>query len=240
MPIRQSVDAGLNYAGVIIAILVGIGALGIDFTNLAIVLGALSIGIGLGLQNIANNVISGVLLLLERPIKAGDWVSVSGHEGFVRRINIRATEIETFQRTHVIVPNSVFLQNPVVNRTYSDTSSRIEIPLTVGLGTDVAKLEGILRETALDHPRVLRVPQPIVRFVRVGTAGLEFELLVFVAQLEDRLIVTNDLNRTLLGKLIEAKIIDPAPAAEFRLRNLDILADALSGRGDHAAASPSR
>ena len=139
MPLRQSIDAGLNYVGVIIAILIGIGALGIDFTNLAIVLGALSVGIGLGLQNIANNVISGVILLVERPIKAGDWVSVAGHEGFVRRINIRATEIETFQRTHVIVPNSVFLQNPVINRTYADTSSRIEIALTVGLGTDVAR-----------------------------------------------------------------------------------------------------
>ena len=101
MPLRQSIDAGLNYVGVIVAILIGIGALGIDFTNLAIVLGALSVGIGLGLQNIANNVISGVFLLVERPIKAGDWVAVSGHEGFVRRINIRATEIETFQRTHV-------------------------------------------------------------------------------------------------------------------------------------------
>ncbi|MFI5001827.1 MAG: DUF3772 domain-containing protein, partial [Reyranellales bacterium] len=105
LPLRQSIDAGLNYAGVAIAILIGIGALGIDFTNFAIVLGALSVGIGLGLQNIANNVISGVILLVERPIKSGDWVSVSGHEGFVRRINIRATEIETFQRTHVIVPN---------------------------------------------------------------------------------------------------------------------------------------
>ena len=240
MPIRQSVDAGLNYAGVIIALLLGVGALGIDFTNLAIVLGALSVGIGLGLQNIANNVISGVVLLLERPIKAGDWVSVSGHEGFVRRINIRATEIETFQRTHVIVPNSVFLQNPVINRTYSDTSSRIEIPLTVGFATDVARLETILRGSALDHPRVLRVPPPIVRFVRVGTAGLEFELLVFVSQLEDRLIVTNGLNRTILAKLIEEKILDPHPAAEFKLRDLDRLADALRARqaSDHAAPAP--
>jgi len=240
MPIRQSVDAGLNYAGVIIALLLGVGALGIDFTNLAIVLGALSVGIGLGLQNIANNVISGVVLLLERPIKAGDWVSVSGHEGFVRRINIRATEIETFQRTHVIVPNSVFLQNPVINRTYSDTSSRIEIPLTVGFATDVAKLEAILRGSALDHPRVLRVPPPIVRFVRVGTVGLEFELLVFVSQLEDRLIVTNGLNRAILARLIEEKILDPHPAAEFKLRDLDRLADALRARqaSDHAAPAP--
>ncbi|SKA04649.1 Small-conductance mechanosensitive channel [Enhydrobacter aerosaccus] len=229
LPLRQSIDAALNYAGVIIAILIGVGALGIDFTNLAIVLGALSVGIGLGLQNIANNIISGVIMLLERPVKAGDWVSVNGFEGFVRRINIRATEIETFQRTHVIVPNSLFLQNPVINRTYADTSSRIDIPLTVGLGTDVAKMEAILRETALAHPRVLRVPAPIVRFVRVTPTGLEFELFVFVMQLADRTIVNNDLNRDILARLIEAKIIDPAPVPELRLRDLDKLAALLSG-----------
>jgi potassium efflux system protein len=217
MALRQSLDGGLNYVGVIVAILIGIGALGIDFTNLAIVLGALSVGIGLGLQNIANNVISGVFLLVERPIKAGDWVAVSGHEGFVRRINIRATEVETFQRTHVLVPNSMFLQNPVVNRTYSDTSSRVEIKLTVGLGTDVAAMEGLLREAALGHPRVLRVPAPIVRFIQITTSGLDFELFVFVARLEDRLVVSNDLNKAILAKLIELKIVDPSPVPQLRL-----------------------
>ncbi len=217
LPLRQSIDAGLNYIGVIVAILIGIGALGIDFTNLAIVLGALSVGIGLGLQNIANNVISGVFLLVERPIKAGDWVTVSGHEGFVRRINIRATEVETFQRTHVLVPNSMFLQNPVVNRTYSDTSSRVEIKLTVGLGTDVAVMEGLLREAALGHPRVLRVPAPIVRFIQITTSGLDFELFVFVARLEDRLVVSNDLNKAILAKLIELKIVDPSSVPQLRL-----------------------
>ncbi|HEY6984214.1 DUF3772 domain-containing protein [Reyranella sp.] len=243
LPLRQTIDAGLNYAGVIIAILIGITALGIDFTNLAIVLGALSVGIGLGLQNIANNVISGVILLMERPVKAGDWVSVNGHEGFVRRINIRATEIETFQRTHVIVPNSLFLQNPVINRTYADTSSRIEIPLTVGLATDVARMETILRETALAHPRVLRVPAPIVRFVRVTTTGLDFELFVFVSQLADRVVVTNDLNRDLLARMIEEKIVDPKPVPELRVRDLDKLAGRLGGHepapgADHAVPSP--
>jgi small-conductance mechanosensitive channel len=253
LPLRQSIDAGLNYAGVIIAILIGVASLGIDFTNLAIVLGALSVGIGLGLQNIANNVISGVILLVERPIKAGDWVSVVGQEGFVRRINIRATEIETFQRTSVIVPNSVFLQNPVINRTYSDTSSRIDVPITVGLGTDVTRLEAILRETALAHPRVLRVPMPIVRFVRITPTGLDFELFVFVAQLEDRQVTSNDLNRTLLARLIEEKIIDPAPVPEFKLRDLAMIASALKpeavkpdapnpdpGSPDDAAATPPR
>lgn len=231
LPLRQSIDAGLNYLGVAVAALVGIGALGIDFTNLAIVLGALSVGIGLGLQNIANNVISGVILLVERPIKAGDWVSVNGHEGFVRRINIRATEIETFQRTHVIVPNSIFLQNPVINRTYSDTSSRIEIPIAVPQGTNVVRMETILREAALGHPRVLRVPSPIVRFLRVSPHALDFELFVFVALLEDRLVVTNDLNRAILARLIEEKIIDPAAPTEFKVRDLDKLAAAL--RMDH-------
>jgi small-conductance mechanosensitive channel len=240
LPLRQSIDAGLNYVGVIVAILIGVGALGIDFTNLAIVLGALSVGIGLGLQNIANNVISGVFLLVERPIKAGDWVSVSGHEGFVRRINIRATEIETFQRTHVLVPNSIFLQNPVVNRTYSDTSSRVEIKLTVGLGTDVAAMEGLLREAALGHPRVLRVPAPIVRFIQITPGGLEFELFVFVARLEDRLVVGNDLNKAILAKLIELKIVDPAPPIpELRVRGLENLsiAERMPKRPTDAAAS---
>ncbi|WP_296340228.1 DUF3772 domain-containing protein [Reyranella sp.] len=229
LPLRQSIDAGLNYAGVMIAILVGVGALGVDFTNLAIVLGALSVGIGLGLQNIANNVISGVILLMERPIKAGDWVIVNGHEGFVRRINIRATEIETFQRTHVIVPNSMFLQNPVINRTYADTSSRVEIQIAVPLSTDVMKLEAILREAALGHPRVLRVPMPIVRFVRVTTAALDFELFVFVSNLEDRLTVMNDLNRSILGRLIDEMIIDPRPVPELRLRDIDKLGAAFRG-----------
>ena len=239
MPLRQSIDAGLNYVGVIVAILIGIGALGIDFTNLAIVLGALSVGIGLGLQNIANNVISGVFLLVERPIKAGDWVAVSGHEGFVRRINIRATEVETFQRTHVLVPNSMFLQNPVVNRTYADTSSRVEIKLTVGLGTDVAAMEGLLREAALSHPRVLRVPAPIVRFIQITTSGLDFELFVFVARLEDRLVVGNDLNKAILAKLIELKIVNPAPVPELRLRGIENLpaASLLTQKPTDAAAS---
>ena len=232
--------------GVLLALVIGVGALGIDFTNLAIVLGALSVGIGLGLQNIANNVISGVILLVERPIKAGDWVTVSGHEGFVRRINIRATEIETFQRTHVIMPNSAFLQNPVVNRTYADTSSRVEIKLTVGLATDVAVMEGLLREAALGHPRVLRVPAPIVRFVRITPSGLDFELFVFVAPAGRpagrRATIST---RRSWRKMIELGIVDPSLfrrsscAASTRRRRRASAAEARGPRardGDAAAA----
>lgn len=237
LPLRQSVDAGLNYVGVTVAVLVGIAVLGIDFTNLAIVLGALSVGIGLGLQNIANNVISGVFLLVERPIKAGDWVVVNGHEGFVRRINIRATEIETVQRTSVIMPNSTFLQNPVVNRTYSDTSSRVELRLSVPLATDPTMLETVLREAALGHERVLRVPAPIVRFVSITPSGLDFELFVFVARIEDRQPVSNDLNKALLSRLIELRIVDPRPVPELRVRGLEPLIDTLAARDDAGDAA---
>ena len=236
LPLRQSVDAGLNYLGVTVAILIGVTALGIDFTNLAIVLGALSVGIGLGLQNIANNVISGVFLLVERPIKAGDWVDVAGYEGFVRRIDIRATEIETFQRTSVIIPNSVFLQNPVVNRTYADTSSRVELKFTVGLNTDVAAMEGLLREAALGHQRVLRVPAPIVRFTRIAPTGLDFELFVFVARLEDRLVVSNELNRAILARMIEVKILDPTPVPEIKVRGVEQVLRPAKLEGDGHAA----
>jgi small-conductance mechanosensitive channel len=236
LPLRQSIDAGLNYVGVLLALVIGIGVLGVDFTNLAIVLGALSVGIGLGLQNIANNVISGVILLVERPIKAGDWVSVAGHEGFIRRINIRATEMETFQRTHVIMPNSMFLQNPVVNRTYADTSSRVEIKLTVGLATDVAMMEAVLREAALGHPRVLRVPAPIVRFERITPTGLDFELFVFVSRLEDRLVVTNDLNQAILTKMIEGGILDPKPVPTFKVQTIATQLDARPADGQAAEA----
>ena len=212
MPLRQSIDAGLNYVGVIVAILIGIGALGIDFTNLAIVLGALSVGIGLGLQNIANNVISGVFLLVERPIKAGDWVAVSGHEGFVRRINIRATEVETFQRTHVIVPNSMFLQNPVVNRTYSDTSSRVEIKLTVGLGTDVAVMEGAAaRGGARPSARAARAGADRALHPDHARAASTSSCSCSWPGWKTGWWSSNDLNKAILAKLIELKIVDPAP-----------------------------
>lgn len=240
VPLRQSIDAGLNYAGVIIAILVGVGSLGIDFTNLAIVIGALSVGIGLGLQNIANNVISGVILLMERPIKAGDWVVVDGHEGFVRRINIRATEIETFQRASVIIPNSMFLQSAVINRTYADTSSRVEIAVTVDYGSDVAKVEAILREAALAHPRVLRVPASIVRFNRLGADGLEFDLFAFVSRLEDRLVVGNELNRAILEEFREAEINIPFRTVDVHLRGIEALVEAIRGATAMSPASESK
>jgi len=144
--------------------------------------------------------------------------------------------METFQRTHVIMPNSMFLQNPVVNRTYADTSSRVEIKLTVGLATDVPAMEALLREAALSHPRVLRVPAPIVRFERITPSGLDFELFVFVSRLEDRLVVTNDLNQAILTRMIESGILDPRPIPTFKLHSIDTPPGAASTADKDGAA----
>ncbi|WP_178133550.1 DUF3772 domain-containing protein [Vineibacter terrae] len=220
--IRLTIDSMVNYVGFIAAVLLAISALGIDFTNLALIVGALSVGIGLGLQNLANNTISGVVLLLERPIKVGDRVIVGRHEGIVRRINVRATEIETGQRAMVIVPNSEFLQSAVVNWTYADNVGRIDLPISVVHGSDADKVEAILRQAAEDNPHTVAVPRALVMFKTISPVGLEFELRAHVDNVANTVAAQNALNRSILAGLAEAGIalaavpppaVRPPPAA---------------------------
>lgn len=204
--IRLTIDSMVSYVGFVVALLMAISALGIDFTNLALIVGALSVGIGLGLQNLANNTISGVVLLLERPIKVGDRVIVGKHEGVVRRINVRATEVETGQRAMVIVPNSEFLQSAVVNWTYADNVGRIDLPITVVHGSDPEKVEAILRQAAEDNPHIGGVPRPVVMFKTITTLGLDFELRAHVDNVANTVTAQNTLNRAIITGLAEAGI----------------------------------
>lgn len=218
--IRLSIDAMVNYVGIVAAVLLAIAALGIDFTNLALIVGALSVGIGLGLQNLANNTISGVVLLLERPIKVGDRVIVGRHEGIVRRINVRATEIETGQRATVIVPNSEFLQSAVVNWTHADNVGRIDVALSVAHGSNPETVETILRQAAEESPYIVAVPRPLVLFKTISTVGLDFELRAHVDNVANTVAAQNGLNRAILGRLSEAAIaLAPPPMAASTSRN---------------------
>jgi small-conductance mechanosensitive channel len=213
--IRLSIDAVFNYLGIAIALVLAISALGIDFTNLALIVGALSVGIGLGLQNLANNTISGVVLLLERPIKVGDRVIVGKHEGIVRRINVRATEIETGQRAVVIVPNSEFLQSAVVNWTHADNVGRVDITFSAAHGSDPERVETILRQAAEATPHVVATPRPVVMFKAIGAVGLDFELRVHIDNPANTVTVQNALNRAILAGLGDAGIglAPPLPVA---------------------------
>ena len=150
---RNSLKTTVGYAGLLVAVAAGISTAGIDLSNLAIIAGALSVGIGFGLQNIVNNFVSGLILLVERPVKVGDWIVVGEHQGYVQRINVRATEIRTFRRSSVIIPNSELLSSALVNWTHKDAMARVDVAVGVSYHSDVERVREILLEIAGAHPR---------------------------------------------------------------------------------------
>nr|WP_237351593.1 mechanosensitive ion channel family protein [Rhizobium sp. ACO-34A] len=229
--VRNSVKTGIGYLGTGIAGLIGISAAGIDLSSLALVAGALSLGIGFGLQNIVSNFVSGLILLVERPFKVGDWVATGTTEGFVRRISVRATEIETFQRQSIIVPNSELINSPVGNWTHRNKLGRIEIPVGVSYDNDPRRVMELLLEIATAHPGVLRNPEPVVMFNGFGASSLDFELRGFVADVLGGLPVKNDLRITIFERFKVEGIQIPYPHQDVRLHIDRDEAKAVQGRG---------
>ncbi len=230
--VRHSLSALVGYIGFVFAALFATSTLGLNLSNLAIIAGALSVGIGFGLQNIVNNFVSGLILLIERPIKVGDWVVVGQHEGFVTRISVRATEIETFRRASVIVPNSELLSGAVINWTHRDKYGRVNIKAGVAYGSDTGKVRDIMLACAREHGQVLSWPAPHVLFTEFGESALQFELRVFIGDVEQRSFVASDLHFAIDDAFRKAGIEMPFPQREVSVRNLEALAEALAaGRG---------
>lgn len=178
--LSNSISTGINYLGIAIAALVAVSYAGLDITNIALVAGALSVGIGFGLQSIVNNFVSGLILLVERPVKVGDWINVAGQGGYVRRISVRSTEIETFDRASVILPNSELITGTVVNMTHRNAIGRLVLPVRVPYGTDPEKVIALLMKVAEDSPLVAKHPAPSVPLEAFGDNGLEFSLRAFI------------------------------------------------------------
>ena len=164
----------VGYAGIALAALLSVSYAGLDITNLAIVAGALSVGIGFGLQSIVNNFVSGLILLIERPIKVGDRIVIGDQQGLVRRISVRATEIETFDRASLIVPNSELITGRVLNWTHRDSLGAVNVKIGVGYDSDPEQVIAILKKCAEDHPEVLRTPAPGATFEGFGDSALLF------------------------------------------------------------------
>ena len=214
--LQLSIVTILGYVGFIIAVVLALGELGIDPQKIALVAGALSVGIGFGLQSIVSNFVSGLILLAERPIRVGDQIVVKGDEGIVRRISVRATEIETFDKASVIIPNSELITGAVKNWTHLNTLGRLHIKLAVGYGADTEAVIAILTACVADHPGVLKQPPPAVQLTELGSATMTFEIFCIVPNLGDRGKVKSDLHLAILRRFRDAGI-NLSPPQDVRL-----------------------
>ncbi|MFG1479939.1 DUF3772 domain-containing protein [Xanthobacter sp. V4C-4] len=204
--LQSSISTIVGYVGVIIAVVASMSELGLNLENLALVAGALSVGIGFGLQAIVSNFVSGLILLAERPIRVGDTINVKGEEGYVRRISVRSTEIETFDRASVIVPNTDLITGMVKNWTHANTTGRVIVSVNVAYDADPEKVRDILVGCACIHPQVLQSPPPRVFLTKFVEGGMVFELRCVVANVDYSLTVKSDLHFQLLARFREAGI----------------------------------
>lgn len=217
--VAQAVGSIIRYVVVLLGLLIGIQTAGIDLTTLNVLAGAVGLGVGFGLQNIASNFISGLILLVGRPIKVGDRIEVAGVEGDVIAIGGRATTVLTNDNIAIIVPNSRFVSETVVNWSHNDRRVRFKIPVQVAYGTDVRLAERLLVEVAQADPDVLDAPPPTVRFVEFGDSGLKLELRAWSSTLIQRkgLLISN-LNFAIYAKFAEHGIEIPFPQRVVHLR----------------------
>ncbi|WP_455380948.1 mechanosensitive ion channel family protein, partial [Acidihalobacter prosperus] len=218
---REAAVAITGYLAAIVAGLVALSVAGFNFQNLALIAGALSVGIGFGLQNIVNNFVSGLILLFERPIRTGDWITVGQVEGFVRRISIRSTQIQTFDRADVVLPNSDLISGAVTNWMLRDTFGRVRVPVGVSYGTDPELVKETLLNVAHEHPHVIfdnsAIPNPYVLFMSFGDSSLNFELRVYIRDVNDKLLVLSDLNFAVDAAFRKAGITIPFPQRDIHI-----------------------
>ncbi|GEO97951.1 mechanosensitive ion channel protein MscS [Methylobacterium haplocladii] len=227
--LRNSISTVAGYVGFLLALALAFSYLGLSLEKLTIVAGALSVGIGFGLQSIVNNFVSGLLLLWERPIRVGDQVLIGDSEGIVKRISVRSTEIQTFDRSAVIVPNSNLISGVVKNRVRGDRTGRVIVSVSVLRNQDPVRAAEMLVTCASAHADVLKEPPPRVVFKKIGDPFLEFDLIALVTDVNLGQKVQSDLNFSVFKTLSDAGFIPPmGPASSVvTVQGLEPMRDAL-------------
>ena len=240
--LRTSIRTSLGYIGFVIAAGLALGQMGLDFARLALVAGALSVGIGFGLQSIVNNFVSGLILLWERVIQEGDWIVVGDDQGFVRRINVRSTEIETFDRLTVIVPNSNLVAEVVKNWVRHDKIGRIKISLTLAMDSPLDEVHDLLIACAKAQPLVLRIPAPSVIFADIAGSNVKFDFYCYVDDVEISGRVRSELLFDMHRRFREAgllRVLAPTARSVVSVEHLETIAGAwATTKGPDAQKSP--
>ena len=216
--IRYSIVVLIGYLGWVVAGWGVLSIFGINMDKLAMVLGALSVGLGFGLQHIVNNFFSGILILFERPIKKGDWVNINGKEGIVTNIKIRSTELKTFDETSVVIPNADILSNSLVNMTHTDMLGRVVIHVGVSYDSDLHKVERILIECAKRHPKVEKGREPAVFLSEFGDSSVNFDLMVVISDVMSRKRAQSDIMFDIYDTFAKEGIEIPFPQRVVHLK----------------------
>jgi len=225
---RTRLDASLQYAiskfigylFVALGFYVALQVNGVDLSSLAVIAGAIGVGLGFGLQNVISNFVSGLIILAERPITIGDRVEVGSVAGQVTRISLRSTTVVTNDNISIIVPNSDFISRAVTNWSHGDPRVRIRLPVGVAYGTNPEKVRRVLLEVAADHPKVLRDPAPEVFFAGFGESSLDFELAVWTSEMTSKpRRFRSELYYAIEQKLRENQIEIPFPQRDLHLRS---------------------
>ncbi|MSM40937.1 MAG: mechanosensitive ion channel [Geobacter sp.] len=216
---RQATGSIIRYFIIAVGFVIILQTAGIDLTALNVLAGAVGIGLGFGLQNIINNFFCGLIILFERPIKVGDRVVVGNVEGDVVQISGRSTTVVTNDNIAIIVPNSKFVTENVVNWSHGDPKVRFRIPVSVAYGSDVRLVERLLLEAAAENPDVLEKPAPGVRLMEFGESGLAFELRAWSTSLAHRKgLLISALNFAIYDKFTANGVEIPFPQRDVRIR----------------------
>ena len=219
--VRLSIGRLVHYALIVLGFLLALLMLGFELTKITIILSALGIGIGFGLQGIVHNFVSGLVLLFERPIKVGDYIQLGEQWATVKRIGLRATIVETFDQSEVVVPNSDLVSTQVTNWTLSHRRARIIIPVGVEYGSDVPLVKETLLECAMASSKVLRMPEPQILFLRFGESSLDFQLRVWISNIDERFVVTSELHQEIDRRFREAGIVIAFPQRDLHVRSVE-------------------